>query len=439
MQKKNALKFASLLCFAIGAKQPLGFCEESTFPQEIVAHLPESELVAADDTPPVQEMSNQEEISPELAASDLVITPEAQLEEYLLADEDEPSFENAPDQENNDNEDERDNDNSSGNPVIIPIATEEQPENENANEATIAPEAAIESIVQESITPDSPPLQEGQPIQEEKPEQESSTKKPEPHLVAIGTIYPQYKSTIASQVTGRVENVFVQVGDCVKKDQPLAKLDTIFFEIDAAQKEAALQGAKIELEDALLHLNRMKNLWEKPEGESPSVPQKRFDDAKTKYEQGLIAVKLAEENLKRAKVHLDEATIKAPFDGVITKRFVDQGECITASPVTKMLELQHIATVYVEFAIAQIDLGHIQVGSHLLLEVEGANTQEYPAKIDLIYPDIDENTRSIKCRAFITDESYKLRPGSLVKVQIFPNAIMTEENTPKLAEDGAAS
>lgn len=268
-------------------------------------------------------------------------------------------------------------------------------------------------------------LAESEPIavideeaKEEDADDEKIEEKKEPIFTAIGTIYPLYKTTLASQVTGRVEDVFVNTGDFVKKDQPLAKLDTIFFEIDLAQREAQLLNSKIELKDAEVNLNRMKKLWEKPEGESPSIPQKRFDDAKVKYDQMLIQLKLQIENLKRAKAELKETVILAPFDGVITKRFVDRGEVVTAAPVTKMLEIQHVDTLYVEFAIGQLDLKLIQLGSPIKISIEGAESPEIFAEIGFIHPEIDEATRSVKCRAYLRGKK-DLKSGSLAKVEVY--------------------
>ena len=235
-------------------------------------------------------------------------------------------------------------------------------------------------------------------------------------LQAVGTVYPQYKSALSSQVAGRVEEVYVEVGDHVKKGSPLVKLDPIFFEINVATKEAALAASQLDLRDSKLQLERMKKLWEKPEGETPSIPQKRFDDAKTAYEQAIVSVRQAVVSLKKAKVELDEAVIKAPFDGVITERLVDPGVAIGAGPQTKVLELQSHDFVYVEFPIAQIDLCRVQEGNQVLLEVEGNGTSVQ--KIDRIYPHIDVESRTVKCRVYIRDDILKLRPGSLVKVRV---------------------
>ena len=235
-------------------------------------------------------------------------------------------------------------------------------------------------------------------------------------LHAVGTIYPQYKSALSSQVAGRVEEVYVEVGDRVKKGSPLVKLDPIFFKINVATKEAALAAAQLELKDSRLQLERMKKLWEKPEGETPSIPQKRFDDAKSAYEQAIVSVRQASANLKKAKVELDEAVIKAPFDGVVTERLVDPGVAIAAGPQTKVLELQSHDLLYVEFPIAQTELCRVQEGNQVLLDVEGSESSLQ--KIDRIYPHVDVESRTIKCRVYIRDNTIRLRPGSLVKVRL---------------------
>src|SRR5690606_20172173 len=92
----------------------------------------------------------------------------------------------------------------------------------------------------------------------------------------------------------------VDVGDRVAAGQPLAELDRTFFEIEVAQRKAevdsakarqesagqAIKTAQAELEharaavgEANLQLGRMKALWEKPDGEAPSIPKSRYDQA----------------------------------------------------------------------------------------------------------------------------------------------------------------
>ena len=71
------------------------------------------------------------------------------------------------------------------------------------------------------------------------------------------------------QVSGRVSEVLVDVGDRVERGQALARIDPAFHEIRVAQREADVKAARIALEDAELNFGRMRNLWEKPGGAEP--------------------------------------------------------------------------------------------------------------------------------------------------------------------------
>lgn len=240
----------------------------------------------------------------------------------------------------------------------------------------------------------------------------------EAEITTIGTLYPSSKSCIGSQVTGRVDKVLIEVGATVKKGQPIVQIDSRPFEITVAQRKAALESAKIELVHAETDFLRMQKLWEKPEGETPSIPLKRFEDAKSKYAQALVVVKQAEENLKEAKLDLDESTIKAPFDGIVTKKLVDIGESLPSIPVTHVAEIQCLNPLYLEFSIPQNYQNHISEGSPITFEIDGMQLQNNTTKIHLIYPSLDESTRSLRCRAIIDNSEQKMRPGSIVKVTV---------------------
>jgi len=237
-------------------------------------------------------------------------------------------------------------------------------------------------------------------------------------ITSIGNIQASSKSQLGSQVSGRIEKIFVEVGDEVKKGQPLIKIDSTCFEIEANQKNAALEFSKIEMADSEKNYLRMQKLWEKPDGSPPSISQKRFEDAKSKYEQSVVTVKQAQESYNRAKANFDETVISAPYDGIVTKKLVDVGELITATPVTHLLEIQSISPLYLEFSISQAYLGLVQKGNPLQYEIEGSLLKGSEAQIDLFYPCLDENTHSLRCRALIENKDKMIRPGSLVKVTI---------------------
>jgi membrane fusion protein (multidrug efflux system) len=237
----------------------------------------------------------------------------------------------------------------------------------------------------------------------------------------VGNIYPSSKSIIASQVSGRIDHLYVEVGNEVKKGDPLLALDSSFFQIDVSKQKSNLDCSKIEQADAEVNFQRMKRLWEKTEGHAPSISLKKFEEAKIHYDRSTALVKKDEEELRRTEKHLEETIIRAPFDGVITKRFVDLGESIASAPPTSLFEIQSIHPVYLEFSVPQTYLGFIKTGTPVQFEIEGTEHTDNTAKIDLIYPCLDENTRSIRCRVILNNESKNILPGSFAKILIKGN------------------
>jgi membrane fusion protein, multidrug efflux system len=242
-------------------------------------------------------------------------------------------------------------------------------------------------------------------------------------IVTIGSVYPSSKIVIGSQVPGRVQEIWVDVSEEVKQGQPLLKLDSTFFEIEVALKQAALDSARLHLIDSEKDFLRMQRLWGKAEGQAPSISLKKFEEASSKYQQSLIAVRQNEENLKKAKVDLDETLIRAPFDGIITQRLIDKGELVSSMPSKELFKIQSIDPVYLEFSIPQSILARVQVGSPLLFEIEGTAEKIYTSKIDLLYPQLDEATRSLRCRSIIENKNKNILPGSLAKITIKGNAL----------------
>ncbi len=236
-------------------------------------------------------------------------------------------------------------------------------------------------------------------------------------LRAVGTVRPLCKSTLGSVVSGRVDSVFVDVGDVVQKKQPLMQLEQKFFSIAVAEAQAVLRSAHLEYEDAMRDFERMKKLFEKPSGQSPSISQKRFEDAKMRYEQAAVSVQKAQEAAHRAQTNLDESTIYAPYDGVITTRLVHPGDPINAAPVTKVLEMMSIENLYVEFSVPQLHMARLKSGTPVVYSIEGIASC-IPATISRIYPDIEEKTRSIKCRVAIKNKDHAIHPGALVHIEI---------------------
>jgi len=239
------------------------------------------------------------------------------------------------------------------------------------------------------------------------------------YVPAVGSFRARQTTQIGPQVSGRVQEMLVDVGDIVKKDQELVRLDPVFFNIEVAQAQARLDSAKAAIIDAELNYTRMKNLWEKPAGQGQaSISRKLFDDAKLKFDAATAELKLAESGLNYSRERLKETVIRAPYNAVVSKRLVDIGEPVTSAPTTYLLTIQEVDTLDLEFSLPQAMLSNIEIGTPLKFEVEGIRDGRGSGTIATIFPAIDEATRSFRCRAHIVNPNLKFRPGLLAQVQV---------------------
>lgn len=277
---------------------------------------------------------------------------------------------------------------------------------------------------------------------------------------AMGSFRARRTTRVGPEVSGEVVEVFVDVGDSVVPGQPLARLDPTFFEIEAAQRRADVDGARARLasaeqavETALadvdhtratlaeadLALERMKNLWDKPEGQAPSIPKSRYDaavfgqreaaarvrsgesrvaEARARRVEAGVAVTQAGEALRWTEERLGRAVVTAPFAGVVARRFVDPGEPVTATPVTHLLEVQEVSTLYLEFSLPQELLAAARKGTAVRLGVEGLSDLPLDEEVAVVFPTVDEATRSFRCRVEVDNAHGRLSPGLLARVWV---------------------
>jgi RND family efflux transporter MFP subunit len=240
---------------------------------------------------------------------------------------------------------------------------------------------------------------------------------------AIGIFRARQTTKLGSQVNGRVLEVLVDVGDRVKAGQELVRLDPAFFRIEVAQKKADLDAAMVARADAELNFGRMKNLWDKPDGKEPSIPRKLFDDAKARLDSAVAHEAQARESLANAEERLKEAAIRAPYDGVVSRRMVDPGEPVTSAPVTELLEVREVERLDLEFSLPQELLAKVRQGTRVEYEVEGIRDGKGSGQVEVIFPALDEATRSFRCRLTVPNGEMKCRPGALVKVMLIVDEV----------------
>jgi membrane fusion protein, multidrug efflux system len=227
----------------------------------------------------------------------------------------------------------------------------------------------------------------------------------QPTVSAIGSVSPVQGATISAELAGRVSEIDFESGAKVEKGQPLLKLDV-------AAEEAQLRSAKADLELAKSDLNRAQNL-----SKGNVISKSELDTAKAKYD----AAKAAVDNMQAT---IDKKAISAPFAGVAGIRYVNPGQMVAVGD--KLVSLQTLDNVFVDFSLPQNDLAKVAVGLEVNVTTDAVPGREFKGTLSAINSSIDPATRSVQVQATLENKDHTLRPGMFAKVEVLlPQKIST--------------
>jgi len=288
-------------------------------------------------------------------------------------------------------------------------------------------------------------------------------------VLATGAVKPQVGAEVrvGARISGKVEHLYANIGDVVKKGQVLAELEKADLEarenqrtaelemaeaklaavkslrpreIEKAQADVAQWQATVELngkdlarQDELLKQDftsqqardRAKEQLAVAEAHLAST-RKALELAKTGYEEDLkqaaAEVERAKAALADATVQLSYATITAPIDGVVGLVSTQEGETVAAGlNAPTFVTIIDLARLQVDTFVDEVDIGKVKPGQEAIFTVDSFPAREFAGKVVAIYPQavIQENVVNYDVVVQIT-EPYDglLRPEMTASVTI---------------------
>lgn len=216
-------------------------------------------------------------------------------------------------------------------------------------------------------------------------------------VVEFSTNLQGYETmSIAPSVTGKIEEIFVEVGDKVKKDQMLVRMD-----------QMQLNTTKLTFANLTTNMERMESLYA-----AGSISQQNYDQAKLSFEQ-------TKENLE----FLEENTfVKARFNGVISAKNYEDGELYAGQPI---LVLTQVETLKAYINIPEQFFPKVKAGMKVDIVSDIYPDQVFQGTVEVIHPTIDASTHTFQAKVRIPNGKDLLRPGMYVRTSMS----MGKENT----------
>lgn len=223
---------------------------------------------------------------------------------------------------------------------------------------------------------------------------------------ATGTLRAREDAVLAAKATGQIKRLRVDVGDRVKAGQALVDMDATTAQIGLESARATERLAAARLAEAERELARGKVLLE-----GQGIPQSAFDQVATGREIAAAQLDQARAAVRAAEQQVADATITAPFAGVITAKHRNAGDTVTMMPVSPIVSLTAVDRLELRLTVPEALEPAIAPG-----QVVGGTTtpggRRFQAKVRVKGAVVDPVTRTIEVLADVVDAG-GLRPGAL--------------------------
>lgn len=200
-------------------------------------------------------------------------------------------------------------------------------------------------------------------------------------VTASGEIQPVNTINVGSQVSGTIENIFVDYNSVVKKGDVLLTIEPSVLQSTVDESKALLDSAKAELKYTKSEFERNKSLYN-----DGFISRAEMEKSQTLYEQAEQAVNKAQYSYERAVTNLGYATITSPVDGTVISRKVDKGQTVAASFQTPdLFEIaEDLSKMQIETAVSEADIGMVKEGLPVTFTVDAYPNQIFKGHVQQI-------------------------------------------------------
>jgi RND family efflux transporter MFP subunit len=268
-------------------------------------------------------------------------------------------------------------------------------------------------------------------------------------ISVTGSLNPDETVTINSEVIGKVTAIHFDFGQFVHKGDVLAEIDKQEYQIQVERSKAALaqalaklglspgqentpptstagiRMAEAQLEDAKFKFESAAKLVK-----SGDISQERytelekayrariasFESSKDELRTGWASMESLRADVKLAEKRLNDATLRAPFDGTVSQKHVSPGQYLKDNMAIVTLVKTNPMRLRVE--VPETASGVVGVGTLLSFTTDAVPDKQFQAVVRQLNPSLDPKSRSLQVEARLTSTDARLRPGMFAQVRL---------------------
>ena len=248
-------------------------------------------------------------------------------------------------------------------------------------------------------------------------------------VTATGTLSARVTVTVGSQVTGRIQAIFVDFNSQVRKGQVIARIDSRLYKTEVDNARANVTAARANLARAQATAREARLQYERDRGLSaqkvvaPAEVETRlatYQSAEAQVAASRAAVEQAKAALSRARTNLAYTTIVSPIDGVIVSRSVDVGQTVAAplQAPTLFTIAEDLRKMEVHTSVAESDVGQLKVGMKANFTVDAFPDVTFRGLVKQVRYEAQtvQNVVTYDAVVSVDNQTLRLRPGMTANV-----------------------
>jgi len=282
---------------------------------------------------------------------------------------------------------------------------------------------------------------------------------------SVGSLFAFDEVAVSSEIEGRVDKVFVDLGDHVTAGQALVQVSPVELSLARDQQQASLQAtraklglvegaedvpdpklaaeakrAAADLDDADSKYRRAKSLFDDgliPKGTLDEAEAK-FHSARAAYDMSLQSVENLRAELRQRKAtyalaekKLGDSVIRAPFPGQVKERSVVTGQYLRVQ--TPVMVIVRVDPLRVRLKVPEKVAAWISIGQAVRVEVEAFPGKTFTGTVARMSPSVDAQTRTLEVEALLQNADGQLKPGFFAKATIASNQVDSALMVPESA------
>jgi RND family efflux transporter MFP subunit len=239
----------------------------------------------------------------------------------------------------------------------------------------------------------------------------------------LSVLTVEHQVTVLSRIPGVVETIAKDEGDAVRQGDLLARLDDRTLQAQLAHDRDDLIVAKdnvqyqqAELKSKQANYRRYQELRKLGLSSEADLEKARFEAVGAQYDlkSWHAVVQRTQSQIRIAQLEIQKTEIRAPFDGVVARRYIRQGQAIENG--ARCFLVTQLRPLEVRFPVPETSLPSPRVGDRVRVSLAGGGSRVFTAEVIRVGPVVDPATASWDVLARLVAPPRDLRPGMAVRV-----------------------